>query len=162
MNRITKTRIEKQRENKRQGKTFGIKIKDFAKMFKRKEMQAPTPSGVKPKTDKSKSSTTTTKPTTKPVGQTNLSGGNRAGGAGSKKQSVTTPTPTPTPTKQDRVAGRKKNQPTGTVSKLNQEATKLQNQLKQTGLSGKIKNRLKAKLERIKTRIASLGSRGSR
>ena len=38
MNRITKTRIEKQRENKRQGKTFGIKIKDFAKMFKRKEI----------------------------------------------------------------------------------------------------------------------------
>ena len=95
-----------------------------------------------------------------------MSGGNRAGGAGSKKQSVTTPTPTPTPTKtpttQDRVAGRKKNKPTGTVSKLNQEATKLQNQLKQTGLSGKVKNRLKAKLERIKTRIASLGSKGGR
>jgi hypothetical protein len=158
MNRITREKIKKQREAK--GFT-GIQIKDLGKFFKRKEMQAPTPSGVTQK------KTTTTKPsdtkdTPKPAGQTNRSGGNRAGGAGSNKQGGQETVTPETTTTQDRVAGRKKNQSTGTVSKLNEEATKIENQLKQTGLSGKIKNRLQAKLERIKTRIASLGARGSR
>jgi hypothetical protein len=157
MNRITRERLKKQRAAK--GFT-GIKIKDLGKFFKRKEMQAPTPSGVKPKADAPKSSAT--KDTPKPAGQTNRSGGNRAGGAGSKKQGEQKTVTPKTTTTQDRVSGRKKNQSTGTVSKLNEEATKIQSQLKQTGLSGKIKNRLKAKLERIKARIASLGARGSR
>ena len=58
MNRITRERIKKQREAR--GFT-GIQIKDLGKFFKRKEMQAPTPSGVTQK------KTTATKPTDSPT-----------------------------------------------------------------------------------------------
>ena len=57
MNRITRERLKKQRAAK--GFT-GIQIKDLGKFFKRKEIQPPTPSGVKPKADAPKSSTTNT------------------------------------------------------------------------------------------------------
>jgi len=162
-------RIRK-RAKERAAKGFtGIKIKDFSKMFKRKNIQSPTPSGVKPQTTKTKPEATKTKPEgraekmmEKAAGQSNISGGNRAGGAGSNKQGGQKTVTPETTTTQDRVAGREKNKSTGTVSKLNEDATKIKNQLKQTGLSGKIKNRLQAKLERIKARIASLGARGSR
>lgn len=70
MNRITRERLKKQRAAK--GFT-GIQIKDLGKFFKRKEMQAPTPSGV------TKKKTTTTKPTatkTTPTKTTKTRGGN--------------------------------------------------------------------------------------
>ena len=57
MNRITRERLKKQREAK--GFT-GIQIKDLGKFFKRKEIQPPTPSGVKPETTKTKPETTKT------------------------------------------------------------------------------------------------------
>ena len=81
MNRITRERIKKQREAK--GFT-GIQIKDLGKFFKRKEIQPSTPSGVKPKTDKSQPSTTTTTPsatktTTKPQGRAEQMNANAAG-----------------------------------------------------------------------------------
>ena len=75
MNRITRERIKKQREAR--GFT-GIQIKDLGKFFKRKEMQAPTPSGVTQK------KTTATKPTdsptkTKPQGRAEKMNANAAG-----------------------------------------------------------------------------------
>lgn len=70
MNRITRERLKKQRAAK--GFT-GIQIKDLGKFFKRKEMQAPTPSGVTQKktttTKPSGTKTTTTKSETKPKGR---------------------------------------------------------------------------------------------
>tara|TARA_R110002020_G_scaffold231146_7_gene442277 strand:+ start:2766 stop:3233 length:468 start_codon:yes stop_codon:yes gene_type:complete len=89
MNRITRERIKKQREAK--GFT-GIKIKDFAKMFKRKEMQAPTPSGVTQKktatTKPSGTKTTTTKTTTKSGGRAEQMNKNAAGNKKSTTKST--------------------------------------------------------------------------
>ena len=79
MNRITRERIKKQREAK--GFT-GIQIKDLGKFFKRKEIQPSTPSGVKPKTDKSQPSTTTTTPSatkTEPQSRAEKMNANAAG-----------------------------------------------------------------------------------
>lgn len=91
MNRATRELIKKQRQKsgfigfKTGGKAGTTRGGLFSNLFKRKKMQPPTPSGV------TKKKTTTTKPsatkdTPKPAGQTNRSGGNRAGGAGSNKQ----------------------------------------------------------------------------
>ena len=70
MNRITRERLKKQRAAK--GFT-GIQIKDLSKFFKRKKIQAPTPSGVTQKktttTKPSATKTTTTKSETKPKGR---------------------------------------------------------------------------------------------
>ena len=92
MNRITRERIKKQRE----AKSFtGIKIKDFSKMFKRKEMQAPTPSGVKPQTTKTKPEATKTKPeatVTKPKGRAEKMMENAAGNPNRPSSTVATPT----------------------------------------------------------------------
>tara|TARA_A200000159_G_C7295135_1_gene327504 strand:+ start:171 stop:620 length:450 start_codon:yes stop_codon:yes gene_type:complete len=85
MNRITRERIKKQREAK--GFT-GIQIKDLGKFFKRKEMQAPTPSGVTQK------KTTTTKPTTKPQGRAEKMNANAAGNKQSNTKSTTNKTQT--------------------------------------------------------------------
>lgn len=74
MNRITRERIKKQREAK--GFT-GIQIKDLGKFFKRKEMQAPTPSGVTQK--KTTTTKPTTKTTTKPQGRAEKMNANAAG-----------------------------------------------------------------------------------
>ena len=79
MNRITREKIKKQREAK--GFT-GIQIKDLGKFFKRKEIQPSTPSGVKPKTDKSQPSTTTTTPSatkTEPQSRAEKMNANAAG-----------------------------------------------------------------------------------
>ena len=79
MNRITRERLKKQRAAK--GFT-GIQIKDLGKFFKRKEMQAPTPSGVTQKTTTTKPSgtkTTTTKTTTKSGGRAAQVNANAAG-----------------------------------------------------------------------------------
>jgi len=90
MNRVTRERIKKQREAK--GFT-GIQIKDLGKFFKRKEMQAPTPSGVTQK------KTTTTKPsatktTTKSGGRAEQMNKNAAGNRQSNTKSTTTKTQT--------------------------------------------------------------------
>lgn len=80
MNRITRERLKKQRAAK--GFT-GIQIKDLGKFFKRKEMQAPTPSGVTQKktttTKPSGTKTTTTKTTTKSGGRAEQISANAAG-----------------------------------------------------------------------------------
>ena len=80
MNRITRERLKKQRAAK--GFT-GIQIKDLGKFFKRKEMQAPTPSGVTQKktttTKPSATKTTTTKTTTKSGGRAAQVNANAAG-----------------------------------------------------------------------------------
>lgn len=80
MNRITRERLKKQRAAK--GFT-GIQIKDLGKFFKRKEMQAPTPSGVTQKktttTKPSATKTTTTKTTTKSGGRAEQISANAAG-----------------------------------------------------------------------------------
>jgi hypothetical protein len=80
MNRITRERLKKQRAAK--GFT-GIQIKDLGKFFKRKEMQAPTPSGVTQKktttTKPSATKTTTTKTTTKSGGRASQVNANAAG-----------------------------------------------------------------------------------
>ena len=80
MNRITRERLKKQRAAR--GFT-GIQIKDLGKFFKRKEMQAPTPSGVTQKktttTKPSATKTTTTKTTTKSGGRAEQMNKNAAG-----------------------------------------------------------------------------------
>ena len=70
----------------------------FSKLFKRKPIAESTES--KPATSK-------------PVGQTNRSGGNRSGSAGSKKNQVKTPKTPRTISAKDRVAGREKNATSG-------------------------------------------------
>jgi hypothetical protein len=86
MNRLQKTRIEKQRENKRQGKTLKAAL---SRIFGKKT--APT---TKPKA------------TTKTVGTKTKSGAARAG-TGGKKGTVKL-TPKTKISKETRVAGRKK------------------------------------------------------
>lgn len=81
MNRITREKIKKQREAK--GFT-GIQIKDLGKFFKRKEMQAPTPSGVTQK------KTTTTQPSAKSGGRAEQMNKNAAGNKQSNTKSTTT------------------------------------------------------------------------
>ena len=70
----------------------------FSKLFKRKPIAESTES--KPAASK-------------PVGQTNRSGGNRSGSAGSKKNQVKTPKTPRTISAKDRVAGREKNATSG-------------------------------------------------
>ena len=94
MDRTTRERIKKQREAK--GFT-GIQIKDLGKFFKRKEIQPSTPSGVKPKTDKSQPSTTTTTPSatkTEPQGRAEKMNANAAGNKQSNTKSTTNKTQT--------------------------------------------------------------------
>lgn len=80
----------------------------FSKLFKRKPIAESTES--KPAASKPAAS----KPaTSKPVGQTNRSGGNRSGSAGSKKNQVKTPKTPKTISAKDRVAGREKNATSG-------------------------------------------------
>jgi len=162
MNRITKTRIEKQRENKRQGKTFGIKIKDFAKMFKRKEIQAPTPSGVK----SAATGATATKPKaeapkTKPQATGgNVTGGNRAGSPGSTKNPITPITPkaekAPTTTKEQRVGGRVKASSSGGANaqqqRIKDEISSLKIKIK-NAKTGKQKNKLQKRLETLQAKL---------
>ena len=91
MNRITREKIKKQREAK--GFT-GIQIKDLGKFFKRKEIQPPTPSGVKPQTTKPKPEATKTQTettVTQPQGRAEKMMENAAGNP--NRPSTVVPTP---------------------------------------------------------------------
>lgn len=140
MNRITRERIKKQREAK--GFT-GIKIKDFAKMFKRKEMQAPTPSGVTQKktatTKPSGTKTTTTKTTTKSGGRAEQMNKNAAGNRKSNTKSTTTKTQTKGGRAQQmnaNAAGNKKSTPKATEAQVKAWKARKPNSMKPESYKG--------------------------
>lgn len=100
MNRITREKIKKQREKsgfvgfKTGGKAGTTRGGLFSNLFKRKEIQPPTPSGVKPQTTKTKSEATKTQTettVTQPQGRAEKMMENAAGNP--DKPSTVVPTP---------------------------------------------------------------------
>jgi hypothetical protein len=136
----------------------GINIKDLSKLFKRKNIQPPTPSGVKgaaagAAATKPKAEAPKTKPQS--TGG-NVTGGNRAGSPGSTKN-PTTPKAEKAPiTKSQRVGGRvKSSSPGGAASqqqKIKDEIASLKTKIKNT-TSGKVKGKLQKRLESLQAKL---------
>lgn len=147
--------VKRAKERRARGFT-GIKIKDLGKFFKRKNIQPPTPSGVKgaaagaaaPKPQGEA-------PKTKTKGG-NVTGGNRAGSPGSTKN-PTTPKAEKAPiTKSQRVGGRnKKSGPAASAArqqKIKDEIASLKTKIKNT-TSGKVRGKLQKRLESLQAKL---------
>lgn len=136
----------------------GINIKDLSKLFKRKNIQPPTPSGVKG----AAAGATATKPKaeapkTKPQATGgNRTGGNRAGSPGSTKNPITPKAEKAPVTKEQRVAGRRKNSNPGAAAsqqqKIQDEIASLKIKIKNT-TSGKVRGKLQKKLESLQAKL---------
>lgn len=136
----------------------GINIKDLSKFFKRKNIQPPTPSGVKgaaagAAAPKPKAEAPKTKP--QATGG-NVTGGNRAGSPGSKKNPITPKAEKAPMTKEQKVAGRvKSSSPAGAASqqqKIKDDIASLKISIK-NATTGKLKNKLQKRLESLQAKL---------
>ena len=156
--------IKRAKERRARGFT-GIKIKDLSKFFKRKNIQPPTPSGVKSSATgaaagaaatKSKGEASKTKTQSKGG---NVTGGNRAGSPGSTKNPITPKVEEKAPatvTKEQRVGGRQKASSPGGANaqqqKIKDEIASLKTKIK-NATSGKVRNKLQKKLESLQAKL---------